>query len=135
MIIYAVTNRDQAELLSHIGDYWQEPDVFDQLAADLDEAAIPSRRFRQVMLLQAEPATGQNRFLAEWETAGLAAHSRRYLDRLARQAETVHLFLITSASMAAFLGHQWNARNTTLQLHEWVGGPQKYLPSLRLYLG
>lgn len=135
LIIYAVKDRDQAELLSQIGDYWQEPEIFNQLAAaDLGEDAIPSQRFRQIMLLQAEPATGENRFLVGWETADLAFKSRSHLDRLARQAKTVHLFLITSASMATFLGHQWNARNTTLQLHEWVGGSQKYLPSVRLNL-
>lgn len=135
LIIYAVKDRNLADLLAQIGDYWQEIEVFSQLAADdPDQALIPSRRFSQIMLLQAEPATRENRFLADWEMADLAFESRSYLDRLAGNANTVHLFLITSVSMATFLGHQWNAGSAVLQLHEWVGGPQKYLPSVRLHL-
>jgi len=135
LIIYAVKGRDQTELLAQIGDYWQEVQVFSQLIKEMpDDPAVPSKRFNQIMLLQAEPATTDNRFLTEWETAMLAANSRSHLDRLARQAKTVHLFLITSASLATFLGYQWNARNTTLQLYDWVGGDQKYLPSVRLEL-
>ncbi len=137
LIIYAVKGRNRAEMINPIGHYWQETEIFQQLAASTASPPTKqaSRRFQQVMLLQAEPATTEGRFLFEWETAELAFMTRPYLDRLAGGVETVHFILIGSASMAAFLGHQWNAKDTTLQFHEWVAGDKKYSPSIRLQLG
>ncbi len=137
LIIYAVKGRDRVALVRTIGEYWQEVDVFQQLVAkdDTAETKQPSQRFRQVMLLQAEPATTEDRFLYEWETAELAFNSRPYLDRLARGVKIIHFILIGSASMATFLGHQWNAKDTTLQFYEWVADEKKYSPSIRLQLG
>ncbi len=133
LIVFAVNSRGRENAIQPIGEYLGESEVFNQLIAE-DSPQRPSNRFRQIMLLSAEPVVTEQRFLLEWETAYLAQASEIYLADIADGVETVHLFLVAPVSMAAFLGYHWNAVNVYLQHHEWIGGETLYAPSCRLPL-
>jgi len=124
MIVLAVPNRGMSGLVQAVESYLAEPDL------------QHSQRCKGALLLAGEPAMSENRFLTSWEAAVLSRASRAHLSDFVAQftPQVVHLFLATPFALAVFLGHQWNAVNTLVQCHEFVGGPGHYAPACRLDL-
>ena len=89
----------------------------------------------RVLLLEAEAAAQDERFIEGWEAAALARSSRRPLVDFVSQTqpERVHLFLAVPFGLSVFLGNQWNAIGKPVQGYEWIGG-NDYTPAWLLNL-
>ncbi len=115
----------------------KNPRRYEQFRARLRQPEQTSRKFGAVLLLEAEMATRQGRFLGGWEAAALARSSQPLLRKFVgdHRLNRLHLFLATPVGMAVFLGHQWNAiGGVEVQCYEWAGLTGQYLPSCQVAL-
>lgn len=131
VVIYAAPKQSLTEVLTGVGTYWGEIEIFKNLLADQKV----SQKFNGVLVLEAKAAAG-GRPLQSWEAAGLAHRSVQPLKHFIGQFKPakLHLFLATPLGLAVFLGHQWNAIGKKIQCYEWVSGDKVYAPTGELQL-
>jgi hypothetical protein len=132
VIIFANPRQVLAQIIGDVGVYWGEGDVWEQAVAG--EGA--SRKLKGILILEAEAASREKRYLTNGEAVALAHASSGALRQFIRQVQpqTLHLFLAVPLALAVFLGHQWNAVGKKAIYYEWVGSDKVYAPACELRL-
>lgn len=122
VIVYATPGRSPQSVCQAVALNLGVKDGFAGLFSGPDAAGPDS--LKGVLLLEAEAATVEERFIAGWEAAALARASKRQVVDFVSQVkpERLLLFLAVPFGLAVFLGHQWNAIGEPVQCYEWIGG-------------